>query len=199
MPVCKLVKNLHKTLTLLAVTGCALGLTLPTNAQIAKVGGAAGLTQLVAPANVRVGQHTSDTDYFWFAENRDVAVSSFNVNSYMLYTDTTGRAQVYNIIVQFDEQILGIITDKPTLDATDSILGLSGTTYPGPAAPRGQDGFDFVIWDVPNNALIIHQRTLRSVDEIRVVTLAVPEPGTLGLLAGLGTTSIVLFRRRKRV
>lgn len=177
-------------------------------AQISKIGGTAGLSVLVAPTDVRPGKHQSNTAVFVFSEKQNVSVTGLttdmggpitgNVNSYMLYSDqvnTTGDT-TYDITVSSSNPILGVIRTSSRLDSTDGTLGLSTTTYPFGDGSRGQEPNDTTSFT--NYTLTIHNVTGSNVDEIRVLTAATPEPGSIALLVGMGISGAGFLARRRR-
>ncbi len=178
-------------------------------AQISKIGGTANLSFLTAPSDVRPGQHQSNTDVFVFAEKQNVSVTNLMtdlqgpvtgaVNSYLLYTDQmgTGGSTTYDITVSSDQRILGVITTSALLDTTDTTFGLGGTKYPFGDGSRGQENRDFTT--LSGNTLTLHNVTSGNVDEIRVFTAAVPEPGSIALLVGMGVSGTAFLRRRKAI
>lgn len=197
------------TATVLPI-GLLFALTGPSaQAQISKIGGTADLSLLTAPSDVRPGQHQSNTDVFVFAEKQNISVTNLMtdlqgpitgaVNSYLLYTDQMNAAgnTTYDITVSSAQRILGVITTSALLDATDPTFGLGGTKYPFGDGSRGQESRDFTT--LSGNTLTLHNVTSGNVDEIRVLTAAVPEPGSVALLIGMGVSGAAFLRRRKAI
>jgi hypothetical protein len=184
---------------------------LPSHAQFTQTGGTAGLTTLSSPTDVTPGAHESDSNFFVFSEKQNVVVTNLAtnsggaitgpVNSYMFYTDKLhgdGQgSQTYDITLKFTNQILGVIDKSGKLDNTDTLLGLSGTTYPTGDDERGQEGNDFFTLDTTTNTLTLHNQTFGDVNEIRVLT-AIPELSTsLGFGSFIALGGLAAFRQRK--
>jgi len=98
--------------------------------------------------------------------------------------------------VTFATDVLGVITSTSDLAASD-FLGAPGVNYLDPAN-RGLEAGDSVTISAPNQ-ITVNFTASSPGDYIRVITAgpasAVPEPGTVGLLAG-GMLALAFFRRR---
>ena len=124
------------------------------------------------------------------------------VDSHMIFLNTCGTTGVTDpgVLWTFDGTILGVMSDVGGLleAATNSILGASGTTYPGSFDNRGLEGNDG--YNVAGNQITVNMHVTEPGDWIRVVTASrdpvIPEPMTLGLV-GLGLAGL-LARRKKR-
>lgn len=87
------------------------------------------------------------------------------VDSYMLHYDSIGSQNVYihNQTFGFSGKILGIICSDAHLHGSDSIVGQSGTNYPGPgsagASARGYESApaETVEWTEDETTFIVHQ------------------------------------------
>lgn len=95
--------------------------------------------------------------------------------------------------ITFDGRILGVIIERPGLQATEAELGLAGVTYEYPSLVGLEFG-DFASY--VDNVLTIDWRASSPGDHIRVITAAIPVPAAGGLLA-LGLLGLGALRRRK--
>lgn len=118
------------------------------------------------------------------------------VDSYLIHFDTLGSNNVRLVgSVTFANPILAIIAKTATLNATDSVLGsgisyaTGGARHPELSSNGKGDKFEVL---ADGRTLAVDWRVSTYVDQVRVVT-AVPEPATLGLLAGAG---LLALRRR---
>ena len=92
--------------------------------------------------------------------------------------------------VEFDTDILGVIVLDATLDTSDANAGNPGTAYPAGLEFRGMELSPASFRDAAT--LSADRRTLRVDrmgvdgvhDTIRVITVAIPEPLSVGLLGG---------------
>jgi len=179
-----------------------------------------------APNSIAEGAHESNVDSVLFIEQEGVFLSTdvdvnidaagthtngFDtvassiaegtvVNSYYLsfdLADDSGTAYAPTFDIEFDREILGVITGNTQIDGSDAILGASGTIYPTGNVGLENNATDRIVWS--GNTL---SATLRvggaNLDQIRVLTVGIiPEPATLliwSLLAGLGVG--LRWRRR---
>lgn len=114
------------------------------------------------------------------------------VSSHLLIFDPAdGRA--FSGVVTFDGPVLGVISSRGGLIASDSLLGLPAVTYLSPSA-RGLEGPD--AYELINAfALRLTLGANSPGDHLRVITgPRVPAPATL---AGLGGLLIIGGRRRR--
>jgi len=124
------------------------------------------------------------------------------VDSYLLYTDRTDRHLWTNHegSVTFTGKVLGIIVKSKTLDNTDAVLGKSSTLYPYHLGDRGLEltpgKIEGVTWN--GNTVNFSACTISAVDQVRVVTEAVPEPASLLALA-FGIGGAFVRRMKKRI
>ncbi len=179
------------------------------------------------PSNVTEGQHESDTKVTAFMENQSLILTAplsvdikspgtystsasltpgtiptgTLVNSFYFYSDpVTNTGKVFTGSITFNSDILGLEVSGTSLNNTDALLGLAGTTYPSSDPNRGLEltgvtNSDIITLSSDRRTLTWSFTTANSLDGVRVLT-AVPEPTTalplgLALLAGLA-----LMRRR---
>lgn len=97
--------------------------------------------------------------------------------------------------VDFDGDILGVLTAKGQMDSTDALLGNGNVNYIS-VALRGLENADS--FNVVGNRLNIDFRAASPGDYIRVLTTAVPEPSTWAMMiGGFGLVGGAMRRRRK--
>lgn len=131
------------------------------------------------------------------------------VDSYIVHFDPTGATQSdfvrqEGMSVTFDTQILGIIGKTAGLDATDNVLGDSGSTYT-PVVFRGTWdnaaglNYDDFITVSGNTATFSWESRADFAEQFRIVTLApaaVPEPSSMILLSMVGLGGMFHQRRK---
>lgn len=120
------------------------------------------------------------------------------INSYMIHFDPqlgTGQTLDLSGVVEFlHEEIIGLMVLTDTLRASDAIVGAAGTTYP---AGGGLEGVDSVGLSGDLNTLALALRVSgASIDQLRVLTADVPEPGTIALFA-VGLLGLCLFKVKR--
>jgi hypothetical protein len=97
------------------------------------------------------------------------------VSSYLLHSDPVGQPKPgtrMTAVVNFNQDILGVMVQSATLAASDTLLGLNGVTYPAPGEDRGLElapKVDFVRVTGPRS-LEVTVLTGTVSDEVRVVT-----------------------------
>lgn len=170
------------------LAAAALGVVLAaTSAAAAIVGTAPAFVQVLpAPASVAPGGIESDLNLFSFNENQCFqapggGISTDNgvipagtwVSCHFLHGDPVTNLAL-NGQVLFNGPILGVISGRPGLDATDpvGICGVPGTAYPTGLALRGLeagDAYAIVAGGFGINATMqVPSNT--AVDQIRVIT-----------------------------
>lgn len=145
--------------------------------------------------------------YSWFfpsllASSSGTIAAGTVVDSYLLHFDPKGtpkwwKPKKISAGVTFDTPILGIEVLSSSLAATDSPLGLPGTTYES-GSGRGVEAFlqDRITLSADLRTITADFRNASSVDEIRIITAsAVPEPATC-LLGVIGLVVFGWHRRR---
>ena len=128
-------------------------------------------------------------------------------DSHILHYDTIGVANLTKTIADgtftFDSDIVAFIVNTTFLLASDPFFGVSTTTYEDDVTRRfdsaGQEG------GVADQFTLVSRRSIHvdflevgtsHIDELRVLTNAVPEPSSL-FLAGIGFFGTGLFYRRR--
>ncbi|HLF40773.1 MAG TPA: hypothetical protein VI854_04775, partial [Acidimicrobiia bacterium] len=125
-----------------------------------------------------------------------VIAAGTKVDSYLLHADVVGEPTFGPTLlarVGFDRDILGVIMQGATLDATDLLVGAEGTTYLNGRQKRG------IEWEAKQDSVkIVDARTVEVsfnintvVDEVRIITagtpagtVVVPVPTPTGLTTG---------------
>ena len=116
-------------------------------------------------------------------------------------------SETVEFFAKFDRPILGIITSRGLLMASD-YLGAPGTTYNSPGS-RGLEANDLAHTSFFGSVLTVADNGRRQRDgwtasnpgdNIRVITAAVPEPATWAMLiSGFGMVGFAARRRRAGV
>ena len=127
-------------------------------------------------------------------------VAGTRVDSHMLFYNPVNSTTVSNrtATFTFSGNIIGLMTDtNGNLEAaSSSLLGATGTSYPGPFSYRGLENDNTDSFTVSGNTLTITMYASNPGDWIRVVTATpVPEPSTW-LMLGLAMLTVMGLRRR---
>ena len=175
------------------------------------------------PPSVQLGRRRSDTELFTFQESSNLTLSrnvrvditsagtyqsdssltpasiseGTVVDSYFLHSEPLNQPKVYTGSITFSTPVLGVIVLSAGLDSTDALLGAPGTLYPGGLLARGLElspTEDFVTLSSDLKTLSVQFTTHDAVDEVRILTAAVPEPATL-ILAVPAILALPLLRR----
>ena len=208
-----------------ALLAASLALLGAASAQAAIVGYSGAVTVLGAsPVSLLEGALESDTTVHAFNERQGLTLASAlsvdfvppsftsagsiaagtRISSHIIHFDSVdgGRSPTgLTGSVTFDGQILGLIFNDPRLNATDSLLGAPGTAYPGGVVGRRflfSEGSD--VFSISGGQLTFNFTSFVSdgfIDQMRIVTAAVPTPGSLAL-AGLGLLALGASARARR-
>lgn len=189
------------------------------NAEIIGTGGAGVVVP--APVSLLPGSLDSATTIFGINERQNIVlggdlwvdiratgvVSAWNelsggvipagtaVSSHLIHMDTdTDEQMLVEAIFTFDAPILGLIVSRKSLLESDPNLGFVSTLYDdGEWRGPELEVVDRVAIGEDGRSVWVMMQQTTELDEIRVVTAAVPAPGALGVLGGAG-----LFARRRR-
>lgn len=120
-------------------------------------------------------------------------------NSYMIHGDKDGANQTFVGSVTFENAIEGIIYKQTELCDTDPVLGAPGTTYEACGSGRifELDGVNnYMILSADRKTLDFSMVVAHNMDNIRIVTSAVPVPAAAWLF-GSALVTLVGIKRRK--
>jgi hypothetical protein len=125
-------------------------------------------------------------------------LSGTMVDSFYLHFDPTGPSDRLEGSLVFDRDVLGLMTLADALTGSHGELGVAGTIYgSGPLEHVHPEFPDFVTLSDDRRTVSFSINAGMGHDSIRVVTSAVPEPGT-ALLLGLGGATLLAARRRRQ-
>lgn len=189
---------------------------LAANSSAATISTTGDITLISPPPDVSLNVLESDTEMWVFDEvqglllTADLSVNfggtsgvisaGTEINSHFVHKDTLGGTVTLSGTATFDGTILGIIASPGNLNSSDSLLGLSGTTYPFGLDRRGTqigevgDSITFA-----GNTLTLTSATSSRPDQLRVITAVstVPVPAAVWLF-GSGLLGLIGMARRKR-
>lgn len=173
-------------------------------------------TEIAKPADARTGKLESNESIHVWLETPEPVTGAVRVDhdgsaanfpsdtpiadvvsgpycSYLIHFDSVGNSNVsLSGAVTFARKIIGVIFTGSNLQASNH-LG-SPTLFDG-ANGKVEIGQDSI--SISGNTLSFSLRTTGGKDEIRVLT-AVPEPGTMGVFAVVGLTTLGVRRLRRR-
>jgi hypothetical protein len=156
------------------------------------------ILELAAPVNVST--QASGT-YTLAAQLTPASIAAGTlVSSFLLHTDRASTTTNYIGSITFANPILGVIVTNAALNNTGAVFAAPGTTCDTTSRGlelNGMGGGDVFTISSDYTTFRFNFRTSSGMDEVRIVTAAVPEPSTWSLLAGaLG--GLVWFRLKNR-
>jgi len=208
-------KNLHKHIL---TTGFVFISILATNTFAATISTTGDITIIPPPPDVTLNALNSDTNIWIFDEVQDFVLTTdlsvnfggsggvisagTKINSQFVHKDIVSGLITLSGTATFDGIILGIIASPTFLSASDSILGLTGTSYPtgldrrGIQIGEGGASADSIIFS--ENTLTLISESSSRPDQIRVITAVstVPVPAAFWLF-GSGLIGLISVTKRK--
>jgi hypothetical protein len=117
--------------------------------------------------------------------NSNLSLAAGNYNSHLFHFDTLGTSngRIFNTRLTFQEDIVAIILGGKYLNLSDDIFGGTGTIYQSNNSRR-LEAHDYLTLESANT-LVLDKLMIGKywVDNARVITHAVPEPGSIMLLS----------------
>lgn len=168
--------------------------------------GSASFVELSPTAGFTVGKNNQQSNtLFAFNEQQGVKLTDSIggiaagtlVNSHYVFYDPAGLNVLFGNVT-FDSEVLGILTTRSALSATDALLGLSDVNYLNPWN-RGLEFLDYAGFS--GNSAHFAFSAGSPGDYVRVLTAAtpaVPEPATWAMmLLGFGAIGGAMRARRR--
>jgi hypothetical protein len=117
--------------------------------------------------------------------NSNLSLAAGNYNSHLLHFDSLGTSSgnIFNSRLTFEEDIVAIILGGKYLKLSDDILGGIDTIYQN-GNSRRLEAHDLLTLESAN-ALVLNELAIGKywIDNARVITHSVPEPGSIMLFA----------------
>lgn len=127
--------------------------------------------------------------------NSNLSLAGGNYNSHLLHFDTLGTSsgRISNSRLTFEEDIAAIILGGRYLNLSDDIFGGADTIYQE-SNSRRLEGHDYLTLESSNTLVLNHLAIGKYwIDNARVITHAVPEPGPM-MLFGFGLIGLIASR-----
>lgn len=113
------------------------------------------------------------------------------VDSHLLAFDPANSRAVNNILIEFDREVLAVITRDGTLADTHALFGLDSLNYPGFVNKYGFEA-STESFSVSGNTVTFSGRAANPGDYFRVITVPAPASAAMLAIGGLAAT-----RRRR--
>ena len=127
--------------------------------------------------------------------NSNLSLAAGNYNSHLLHFDSLGTSsgRIFNSRLTFEEDIVAIILGGKYLNLSDDVFGGIGTIYQNNNSRR-LEAHDFLTFE-SSNTLVLNRLAIGKywIDNARVITQVVPEPGSIVLLS-LGLLGLIFSR-----
>jgi hypothetical protein len=154
-----------------------------------------------APASLEPGATEHDARIHVFVEREGVTLDTAlrldqgptlevplgtKVSSVFVHFDPSAPGTALSGALTFDEEVLGVLRNGVSLDATDGALGRATVTYPKGGARGTDEGADEVQVEGPSTVRFSFREDGDGVDQLRIVTRAEPAGGGCHCAAGGG-------------
>ena len=157
-----------------------------------KIKGNSVLVDFLVGNNLSVGQQFTGANH----SNSGLFLDEGTYSSHLLHFDTLGNraGSIKNERLQFNGNIVAIILGGEYLKLSDVLMGSAGTQYEQSISRRMESHDLFTLES--SNTLLLNKLSIGAswIDEARVITQSVPEPGSWALF-GMGLLG--LFGARK--